>query len=467
MSKYLSRPIECVVPHLNVQIRQFYLFGSKAAGPYHKNVSESDQMRLVNSLTRLPSLLKEYFKLFGPPERIVFNVLAWDLVPQCGGDLAFKPGTECSLDTDFLATFVANFNARVDQIIDATTLTSGGEVGVTNIALRTSPWLPWGGPMMRAMNDVIRNIAAERKLELFDLDMHIWSKVNFDANFESHLFADNIHPRGHLQSHYAEIMLERRYSKFAKFDHQPWLHQAVRSHLTGSKGDWISLPLIRRKSTIADETMADLFFFDPLTRLRYHIPCEGFLRNLFLGPSDALAIDFIDEIELGPAIPRTMFEPGNILIRSLHSKHPVSVAQRHQRPESHSSLELEPSYFLVTTCADFPLASWVCLYSLPTAEAAGVLIHPKGNTLNVTDGQKQWLKLLSSPYHVPNVLANNTLLQWPPSKVVHLLRDGKLHVISNAGVMEALGRGFDEVVRLDFATHSRLLSLFRRGDDLN
>ena len=48
---------------------------------------------------------------------------------------------------------------------------------------------------MIKFNEIIRRIASERNLTLFDYDKEVWSTVGFDYSQEKNMFRDWIHPK--------------------------------------------------------------------------------------------------------------------------------------------------------------------------------------------------------------------------------------------------------------------------------
>ena len=122
-----------------------------------------------------------------------------------------------------LLKFENNLNNRIDAIISTVNqiLCAGKDEGrdVTlsrncsvDIALRTAVWFSTGGPLLHAMNGIIRHIARERELSLFDFDKDVWGTVNWDVSQEKmKLFRDFIHPKPYYTSLAGEKLLGNRY----------------------------------------------------------------------------------------------------------------------------------------------------------------------------------------------------------------------------------------------------------------
>lgn len=435
------------------------MYGSAAQGPYN-GLEETPDTPFVNTNTRMPRALTEYFQKFGAPDRIVYNCLAWDVLKHCTPfHLPSRGVEECPLDAVALDTFITNTNARLDQVLSF--LAEQGDRGQgVKLALRTTAWVQRGGELMQAFNDALRTIAVQRKLELFDYDTYVWSKVDFNISEFNHLFADTIHPRDYIAAQYVEVMAERRFTKFAHFYHTPWCVVAMRDVFADKEiretpraplPFLFTTPLIRAPAVGVEDSAENFFFFDRQNGLRYKVPSLDFLRNLYLAPPKAISFDFIDHIAVGRPIPQAFFEQGNVLYWDLH-------------PKSYST-----PLFLVSPRPEFPQNSWLCLSELASLESAQILTANGRRLVNSSDFRledQKWLRLLSLPVgaDIPDVI-HNTLLELSNGEALFLIRDYKVHHISS-DALNAIGRDPNQATRMRDRDEFLLLTTLAKGDDI-
>lgn len=71
--------------------------------------------------------------------------------------------------------------------------------------------------MLRVFNNVIRSIALDNDLSLYDQDSDLWAAVQWNVSKTWYLFRDWIHPRAIYSLPVAQKMLGRQYSKYMRF----------------------------------------------------------------------------------------------------------------------------------------------------------------------------------------------------------------------------------------------------------
>ena len=186
----------------NNSIAFFHIFNSAARGPYlwidHRDPYSHSEPR-INKAVEL------YKAQVGEPTEVIFQSELWDARPH----IVYEQLNRTSNNhwEEVLSEFRSNVIARVNQIkkLFAASVTVG---------LRTCPWTPYGGDLLKEFNEIVRNITISEKLLLYDYHKDVWGPVSYNYSAENlaAMFRDSHHPVERFSLYAAEKLLGYRFS---------------------------------------------------------------------------------------------------------------------------------------------------------------------------------------------------------------------------------------------------------------
>lgn len=210
-----------------------HVFGS-SNGPY---LYMDHSIPILPTNERIQKSLDYLIKEVNIPTRIVLCTILWDFRPF-RSDVLFELWKDNNnsyipfLDfrkqyieregPSFLRKFEKDTNARIDEIISLVqyhnSVSNNDDYVLTNIGLRTTPYYSDGGDLVRSMNDIVRKISSYRNLSLYDLDIDVWSKGNFNYSHHDFLFKDLQHPKGIIIHQNINKMMGRQFSLYYHYN---------------------------------------------------------------------------------------------------------------------------------------------------------------------------------------------------------------------------------------------------------
>lgn len=207
----------------NDTVSSIYIFGGNSSGPYLLGLNNSVMNPFVDTKPRVAYAIELYAQRVGIPELIIYHTAQWDIQRLYELD-----GTRGRIDhgnysiphsqawNTSLVEFETNLNHRLDEVIQ-TSRTICAQYNrseeTTAIGLRTAVWNVVGGPLLHAMNAIIRKTARQRGLTLYDLDSDVWGSVNWDYSLEKNtILRDWIHPVEFYTASAAEKLLGHRFT---------------------------------------------------------------------------------------------------------------------------------------------------------------------------------------------------------------------------------------------------------------
>jgi hypothetical protein len=185
---------------MNDSVAFVHIFGSNATGPYRKHFGNGEVDPYENTNARLNLSISLYQSKFGAPGRIIFHTGLWDV-----GNLQIYRFTRKAMEL-----FSLNTNLRIEEIQHM--VGKGVDVG-----LRTAAYSAASAKLTTIFNKVIRQIANEKNLTLYDLDHDVWSTVDFDYSLESTLFRDYVHPKPAYLNSIGEKLLGHQFTNSIRF----------------------------------------------------------------------------------------------------------------------------------------------------------------------------------------------------------------------------------------------------------
>jgi hypothetical protein len=241
------------------------IYGSNAVGPYRKyGINPSDIYD--HTTARLNLSISTYISLYGLPDRIIFNTVQWDVAHLIQHVKKFNI-------KDVAIKFKSNVLARLNEIVHLV-----GES--VDVGVRTGPRSLYHLDLVHVFNELVREIALEKNLTLYDYDVDMWSSVDFDLKMETHLFRDWIHPKYPYTAVAADKMLGRQFSNSMT------IKKGTKSSLFYS-ARFETSPL---NSTIVylwqDAATNETFFLNRANGSRHCAPNKDLVKALRLGPHD-------------------------------------------------------------------------------------------------------------------------------------------------------------------------------------
>ena len=180
-----------------------HIFGSNATGPYHNNLGNNPLDIYEDTVARLNLSISLYQSLYGSPDRVILQTAQWDNHYYRNNKVDLKV---------IINTFTNNTNLRLNELLQMVDKS-------VDVGLRTAVWCRIGGNQLHTVNQIIRDIAKERNLTLYDFDYDIRSTINYDKKQQSHILFDQVHPKPTYTARAAEKMLGRQYSNAMTFRH--------------------------------------------------------------------------------------------------------------------------------------------------------------------------------------------------------------------------------------------------------
>lgn len=379
------------------------IYGSNAVGPYRKYGIDPRDI-FDHTTARLNLSISSYISSYGLPDRIMFQTVQWDVAHLVNSVRKFNI-------TEVAIKFKSNILARVDEIMHLV----GDSV---DVGLRTGPRSLYHFDLVHVLNEVIREIAMERNLTLYDYDLDVWSSVDFDFKMETHLFRDWIHPRYPYTAVAADKMLGRQFSNAMT------IRKGKKSSLYYSSRFEAS-PL---NSTIVylwqDATTNETFFFNRASGSRHSAPNKDLLRALRLGPYDVhrfTGTALYTNTRLGEAAP-TYFIEGTIFNVTLNETAGTQL-YRYGR----SVIRLLPVRDMII--------------GLGRTDADIVLIDTKS-------ADSLWMTLVEIGRPVSKIYSQQSewLIREDKKRDVYWVRNGTRTRAHSAAEMAARNKTFDDVV---------------------
>ena len=157
-------------------IGHLHLYGSKSQDPYLHQISNSDDDPYTDTGTRICKGIEFFSGTVGKPDVIVFQTMMWDVFLREQG---FS-------DESILVSYRQNILERIQDIKNC-------KDSQTSVFLRTVPWNHRTEPLLPKMNSIIKNIANDFGMMVFDFDFVLrgW-REHFPEN-ENLVFRDSIH----------------------------------------------------------------------------------------------------------------------------------------------------------------------------------------------------------------------------------------------------------------------------------
>ena len=212
----------------NDSIAFVHIFGSNPTGPYFQGFMNSVEDPFTDTPSRIQHAMKLYYEAYSSPDIIYYNSVQWDLQLEYSNSI-YKIELETphsSVWNESIKRFEKNVNSRLNEIEQHAIRLSKKWGKIANVGIRTalfnptpsshqSPSIALEDRIIHAYNNILRKIATERNLTLFDLDNDIWSSVNWDfLNRERDVMRDAIHPTAEKAAIAASKLLRWRYSSF-------------------------------------------------------------------------------------------------------------------------------------------------------------------------------------------------------------------------------------------------------------
>jgi len=217
-----------------------HIFGSSDKGPYMSGAGINLDA-YTNSEDRVAIAFSLYFTHVPWPDRVFLHTAMWDLnyfkqdvFPDRNTDI--DPSS--SYYKEAMSHFINGTHSRLEQLEDILQVQRAKlELNVSiNLGLRTLPWGSQGGTVLHGFNDLIRLIASQRGLSLYDFDRDAWFSTfsiatggsqnlilssedvpSYHPNFEFEILQDPVHPSLLVSLSGAQKIMGSKYSKFVRF----------------------------------------------------------------------------------------------------------------------------------------------------------------------------------------------------------------------------------------------------------
>jgi hypothetical protein len=379
------------------------IYGSNAVGPYRKYGIDPKDV-YDHTTARLNLSISSYISLYGLPDRIMFQTVQWDVAHLVNSVRKFNV-------TDVAIKFKSNILARIDDIVHLV-----GES--VDVGVRTGPRSIYHYDLVHALNEMVREIAFERNLTLYDYDVDVWSSVDFNLKMETHLFRDWIHPKYPYTAVAADKMLGRQFSNAMR------IKKGTKSSLYYS-ARFEASPL---NSTIVhlwqDAVTNETFFFNRANGSRHCGPNKDLVKALRLGPYDVhrfTGTALYTNSQLGGASP-TYFVEGTIFNMTLNET-AGSQLYRYGR-----------SVLRLLSVRDM-------VVGLGRTDSDIV-------QLNKESGDFFWMTLIEIGKPVSKIYSQHSdwLIREDKRKSVYWVRNGTRTQVKGAAEMAARNKTFDDVV---------------------
>lgn len=202
--EHLSRsaPLQ---PQLLHSLSFVHVFGSADTGPYMHGYNGD----LYDTKNRIDRGVRLSTVRVAPPDKVILQFAQWDVSKLLGSDPA-RLYAQHKNTSDTIASFREQTIARLEQVKSLV----GNN---TRLGLRTTIWnrAAGKGQLLILYNQMLRNLAEELGIPLYDMDLDLWSTVDYNYHVVSedqdylYLFQDYAHPR-----HFYTALLAEKYFCF-------------------------------------------------------------------------------------------------------------------------------------------------------------------------------------------------------------------------------------------------------------
>jgi len=488
----------CLNKPFNESVAFVQIYGSEDTGPYYNPERGTHDDWHVNTPDRINASIAAYFDRVGAPDLVTLNSILWDAAhffsKTYGGWNAHVGQEPKRGDYDVkhsqlydaaCASFETDLRKRLLDIESALSInlrTTNTKTIRARMGLRTAVWSRANGLLVHSFNDIVRKLAAEFGVLLYDYDADLWSSVNFVTLQEKKILRDAIHPHQLHTRMAAEKMLRNVYSS-ALIIPIPSNSSGIGAAVSVFPRVWwegnpeprpdritkvsllqdAALPAPRLSWTTPerDNSSSPSSSSSSISPIALHhnglwlvVPAAdnavtqrlGNVPSVLLaglGPTDILRLPSaqLSAIPQGPPIPHEFFTPG-ARIAVNESGVIWLVADGARRVVTTQFLE----FFNI---------------SLLNVDAAR---NKEGERARVVG---EFLPIIVPTVlpPLPNIYKAGTLVRWAGSREVFaLLEDKKLHLVPSANVFFARGWDFSSVI---VVTDKRDLDLLPTGDPLN
>ena len=203
---YQTSPSACAVQGKSLPFAAaVHTYGSSPHGPYLHNETANELDPYIETVLRLPVLFQRYLEEFSEMPRIVsLHFIDWD------SQFYVRNYPDVIPDSDTWNQILKEFEKDYrDRIADVSRLIGKNQ---TELILRAAASSPAGKDIVHGMNRVLKSLAKEFKLRLYDMDNDLWSTVDFNRNYVNDVFADRIHPTQGMLLSVVDKMLGDRFS---------------------------------------------------------------------------------------------------------------------------------------------------------------------------------------------------------------------------------------------------------------
>ena len=382
----------------NDSVAFVHIFGSNATGPYHNNLGNNPLDIYEDTVARLKLSVSLYQSLYGSPDRVILQTAQWDNHYYRNHKIDLKV---------IISKFTNNTNLRLDELLQMVDKS-------VDVGLRTAVWCRVGGNQLHNVNQIIRDIAKERNLTLYDFDYDIWSTINYDKKQQSHILLDQVHPKPIYTARAAEKMLGRLYSNAMIFRHPNRSSEYYSRHFD-APNLYLSTVLIWNDTI---NNMSFLLNNANYSRHQYHD--DQILKALRLGPADVRHFSPHDS-----SVYNRTFLAGPIL-NFLADRTILNVTEKNVLLYS-IHLVLRPILNLATV--------------------AGLGKMP-GDIVQINKYDAYWLSLVEPTTPIPDIYnrTDDWLIRRAGKPTVYLIRNGYRIPLSGESSVKALNFTFDDVV---------------------
>ena len=164
-----------------------HTFGSNPTGPYYEGFTNNKDDLYADTPSRIQRAMEVYYEEYPVPDMIYYNSVQWDLhlLYTTVNDTIALETPHSSLWNESIHNFEKNVNNRLDEIIFHAHRLSLIHGKLANVGIRTAPvnprpsllQSPLIAPQNRlilALNNVLRMMARDRNITLYDMDNDIW-----------------------------------------------------------------------------------------------------------------------------------------------------------------------------------------------------------------------------------------------------------------------------------------------------
>eukprot|EP01042_Synura_sphagnicola_P031943 gene31943-41111_t len=192
----------------NDSIANVHHFGSRDTGPYFSKPVVAERDFAPNIIRHS---IDRYFDRVGVPDLILYQAVLWDVAymktvyegdnnnnqnnnnNSLHGDVGIR---NTAIWHESVQVYATNIRHRIRDVQEAVAanLARLHLAGHVNFGLHTGVTNKHIGELANGFNDVLRALAYEHNITLFDLDAEVWSTYNWDRSKESFVMRDIVHP---------------------------------------------------------------------------------------------------------------------------------------------------------------------------------------------------------------------------------------------------------------------------------